>query len=1167
MKKTTFSKFIAGVAAVFAVTTAALFPLPSQAALKCQELVYKRACTDSAPRLVQYAPGQTASVAAPIIPGYPTACWNWARKFQCVESEPTYFCDSGTPFDTVKRDCSMVASHINSTVNINGVNYITSADYSYRCAFGAWTTNDKLPPNKECIQLDSNTTQSDFVPAAPQGSAPGTAINGSLPTTENRDDKYVCYSPPVTTCSDTCFSEVKNPITGVMEKKEVACTETVTSCVTASNQCTGTVTKNPDGTFSAGGNLGPDGRCVSSTQEQVCQAGTIPKCLVGKDNCQLSSTSPSGVQENGFALSQDQTYICSNQTETCTEVTNVSNCMHVGAWGWDNLAIKSQVGQGLGEYNQAMSKLEGIEKGMKEDDPYIFSGQDLRCHYAVGNFLNTFIVIAVIAVTMIATGGGSAGLLATMLQSTTVMGSAAMSAAAANAAAIAIQVGAAAMQDAPNSKAFGSNCCKDYVFEGSDAWYKLGACTADEIKLSVAKRKGLTHYLGEYCSKKSGFPIKQCVEKTRSYCVFDDMLALVVNEQGRAQLDALANADPTTTKTTDAKSFTLYDQPVANPPKYTGYLNTGHWVQQVQANNSQVWTWVYPAYCKTQADQTAAHDIWLNEASAATDTKGTPPDKVTKDQAIQLMLKTMGVASFQECPSTPGTMTFLTCSKLDDSCDPSKLPEGPSGVETDISGSDISQADVNWRVQQGRSFYMPGDYGVTTTMPTDASFAAVSTSVNEYVAAVGSCHSTDGACLYYFAITDKKATNGAGAKKRTTEYAQFPLYTALPTSAWPAVTYVGKDGSMDPAAYQADPNRGRADPVTVSSQRFIFHPNYSIHAVEGNIHSKILMEYATQKVSAANPENDYAPLLVPTSLPQGTPGWYPYGDPTQKGKYFYLSGGCNANSRWCNYEIMVDLDIPRHPWGSPQSPRCWGFSLEQMAALDFDKMDLSKWINSLDLDASSANMTAEAAEAMTKRVTDTAQAFYGAVKDSKVVNKPGAGTMALVTNTDILPKLSNGNFRAYTLELAVPSNWPNYFNDQPNNNPVTNVLIDWGDGKAQVATMDAGGKAYYAEHDYGDDKVGRYKITVTLDTGSNGPQTLSTYVTLTPDEGTLPQKTGLDFQNNGTNGKPQAEYNPADTLNGLNQSPGSLGGVSPGTVDQFDRQGNTVGGTGTGGAK
>lgn len=1153
MKNINTSKIIAVVTVAFAAVTAVLTPVTSYASIACSEILEKRLCMDGAPRTVEFAPGLLQSIPAPIIDGYGSACWDWSRKFQCVETAPIYKCDSGTSFNAVKADCSLVASNISSTAVVNGITYITAADYAYRCAWGSWSEAPPLPPNKECVMLDKTTIPSNIVPAAPVGVTPPADLTDTLALTETRNEKYVCYSPPVTSCANTCSAEVKNPNTGLMEKQEVACTAALTDCKTASNQCTGTAKQKPDGSYEADPARGPDGRCISSVENQICQAGDIPKCLTGKDNCTFVDAESSGIQDNGTAMTQTQNYVCTDQKTSCTELANVSNCVHAGAWGWDQLAIKSQVGQGLAEYNQAISKLEGVEKGMKTDDPYIFSGQDLRCHYAVGNFLNTFITIAVLAGTFVATGGASVGLLSTALQSAGMAASTAVTVAAS------VQIGASAIMDAPNSQAFGSNCCKDYVFAGSDAWYKIGTCTADEIKLSVAKRKGLSHYLGEYCSKKSGFPIRQCVQKSRSYCVFDDMLALTVNEQGRTQLDALAAADPVNTRTTSEKRFALFGNSVGAAPKYTGYLNTGRWTQQANENGSQIWTWQYPAYCSSTAAQTAAHDIWLAEVSAVTDTKGIQPDKMTKDQALKLIMASVSVAPFQECPATLGTMSFLTCSKNDDSCDTSRLPEGPTGVETDLTGI-VTQADVNWRVQQSASFYKPGDYGVTTVMPSDSSYAAVSDSINEFVTAVGSCHRSDGQCVYYFAITDKVSTKGLGAKKRSTEYAQFPLYSSQPTTNQPAVNYVSQDGVLDTTAYNADPNRGLADPLYLSNQRFIFHPNYITKPVKGNIHSAVLVEYATAKGSASHPENDYEPLVVPTSLPPGTPGWYPHGNAGVHGKYFYLSGGCNPNSRWCNYEIMVDLDIPRHPWGTAQEPRCWGFSLEQMAALDFDKMDLSRWINSLDLDSASAGLSADAASAMSKQVTDSAQAFYSNVSNSQPTNKPGAGTMALVTNTDILPMLSNGNFRAYVLEVAVPTNWPNYFPDGVNNNPVSYVHIDWGDGSPQgTMQKDPGGKAFVAEHDYGDLKTaGRYKISVTLDTKSNGPQALTTFVTVTPDGGGMPAKTGLEFNNPGTNGKVQAQYNPADTLNGMNQSPTSLKSIAPGMADEFDRQGTTV---------
>lgn len=1153
MKRFLNSNFVAGVAATLALVAGSLLSWPAHAALKCEERMSARTCTDGGPRQINIGPGQYVSIPAPVIDGYPSACWNWSRKFQCIETEPQLWCDSGTPFATVKRDCNLTAAAIKSTVTISSINYITDADYTYRCAYGAPTTNDKLPVNKECVKLGEDTQYSDYVPAAPQGADPGTTgLTTQTPTKETRTEDYVCYSPPVTSCSSTCFETVRDPATGTLKQVPKPCDSPVNQCETTSSYCNGSVTStNPPNANMA---VGPDGRCINSTEQQICKAGETPKCLT-KDNCQLSETSPAAIQDNGFAAAEEQKYVCSNTTRTCTQLSEISSCVHANAWGWDNLTIASQVGQGLGEYNQAMSRLEGIDKGLANDDPYIFSGQDLRCHYAVGNFLNTFIAIAVLAVTFVATGGASVGLLAEALMQ------AGMAAAQANMVAAAVTAGLAFAGDAPNSKAFGGNCCRETAhIEGSDKPWKLRECSADEIKLSVSKQKGLTYYLGEYCSKRSGFPIKQCVQKTKTYCVFDDMLALVVNEQGRAQLDEIAMADTATTTTSAATSFTLFDAYI-NPtsvPKYSGYLDRGRWVKRVTQNKSQVWTWLYPGYCVNQQLQAAAYDKYTTELNAAANIKGIQPEKMTKTEATGVLLKMLDIKPFQECAPTPGMMSFLTCGAVNDNCDASRLPSSPTGVEVDLSGADVSQSDVNWHVQQTRSFYMPGDYGVTATMPGNPNFAAVSASINEHITAVGSCQKLTGQCLYHFAVTDKTANGGLGVRKRTKDYVQFPLYTVVPNSAWPGIDYMDKAGNFDMTSYMNDPNRGLGNTLEVSSQRFIFHPHYIRKPVDGNIHNKLLVEHATKKKDVVKPANDYSPIAIPTSLPVGTPGFYPYGNTSQPGQYFYLSGQCNPNSKWCNYTVEVDLNVPRHPWGTAKEPRCWGFSIEQMAALDFDRMDLSKWINSLDLDAT-ADMSPEAAQAMSDSVLDSANAFYGAMKDNKSMNNPTPGTKALVTSADSLPKVSGYDFAAYTLQIAVPANWPNWFPDQPNNNPVTNVQVDWGDGSAKGTLIKhKDGKAWIQEHDYGDLQPGRYKIEVTLDTAANGPQRLTTYVTLIPNQGGLPEKGDLDFDNPGSVGKSQANYHPSDTVGGINQAPQNLETLAPGMGDQYDRQGNQI---------
>jgi conjugal transfer mating pair stabilization protein TraN len=72
-----------------------------------------------------------------------------------------------------------------------------------------------------------------------------------------------------------------------------------------------------------------------------------------------------------------------------------------------------------------------------------------------------------------------------------------------------------------------NNCCKASGW-GSDIG--LAHCSSDEKALGQAKERLLTVDVGEYCSKKV---LGVCLEKKRSYCVFDSKLAQIVQQQGR----------------------------------------------------------------------------------------------------------------------------------------------------------------------------------------------------------------------------------------------------------------------------------------------------------------------------------------------------------------------------------------------------------------------------------------------------------------------------------------------------------------------------------------------------------------------------------------------------------------------------------------------------------
>ena len=72
-----------------------------------------------------------------------------------------------------------------------------------------------------------------------------------------------------------------------------------------------------------------------------------------------------------------------------------------------------------------------------------------------------------------------------------------------------------------------NNCCSD---SGWGQNIGIAGCNNEEKELGGAKEKGLTIPVGEYCSKKV---LGVCLQKKRSYCVFNSKLAKIVQKQGR----------------------------------------------------------------------------------------------------------------------------------------------------------------------------------------------------------------------------------------------------------------------------------------------------------------------------------------------------------------------------------------------------------------------------------------------------------------------------------------------------------------------------------------------------------------------------------------------------------------------------------------------------------
>ncbi|GLT20479.1 hypothetical protein GCM10007938_42640 [Vibrio zhanjiangensis] len=78
-----------------------------------------------------------------------------------------------------------------------------------------------------------------------------------------------------------------------------------------------------------------------------------------------------------------------------------------------------------------------------------------------------------------------------------------------------------------SKKALGiADCCKDGGW-GTDIG--LAKCSEEEKALGLAKEKGLTIYIGEYCAEKI---LGKCIRKKRAYCRYDSLLGKIIQQQG-----------------------------------------------------------------------------------------------------------------------------------------------------------------------------------------------------------------------------------------------------------------------------------------------------------------------------------------------------------------------------------------------------------------------------------------------------------------------------------------------------------------------------------------------------------------------------------------------------------------------------------------------------------
>lgn len=234
------------------------------------------------------------------------------------------------------------------------------------------------------------------------------------------------------------------------------------------------------------------GVCTLPTNNDTCYAQPTDaepqdSCVnLNLSGCQMTSSTPQS-QMNGLTLSQQETYSCVKDEESCIEYDRSNMCTTANTDM--TFAVNKQVRNettNTGAMNSAMTDaalIDAISEGAESNPadpmiPRIFGGDDSRCTKPVGFFQGIV----------------------------------------------------------------DNDCCRMNI--DRPGGNKIGnKCTMDEVKLATARRSNFTVFIGEYCSNKSGFgPFKRCTERTQTYCAFKGLLPRIIQQQGRAQLAGMATA-------------------------------------------------------------------------------------------------------------------------------------------------------------------------------------------------------------------------------------------------------------------------------------------------------------------------------------------------------------------------------------------------------------------------------------------------------------------------------------------------------------------------------------------------------------------------------------------------------------------------------------------------
>lgn len=622
------------------------------------------------------------------------------------------------------------------------------------------------------------------------------------------------------------------------------------------------------------------GFCLKPKVGQTCYAvpaanndgaGDVSDSCAGVDlaGCTLKTVEPmtfSGDEGGGLVTAQNEIYSCQREVKQCVKWSasgNDPSCKDTSlTYGTDKIGVKASTLDG--SFNQAMvstaiaeSVTQATQEQGEQTVPLLFGGADMRCKRPVGALGS---VVA-------------------------------------------------------------KNCCRTSLERPKKGNLVQSGCDMNEAKLAAARRSSYATYIGDYCSRKLPWPLKSCIERRETYCVFNGILPRLIQEQGRVQLAKMTASSYSADVKRGSMSFNYY-----------GGSEAGAWSNPVEVNGVKVRAWQWPSYC---SDPGTAGEKYL----------ATPDAK--------------------ECPSVVTTV-FAAC---DSQGGCGALPAEPS------------EGSLDWEL-------MDVDPLKNTT-----------SAISKYAVVTGACSPSTNACTYEVAAWPV----GVGGKAVVTKDLNWELYSTEVQST---------TGGQSALVYQMN---------NMGDLMFRMYP------ASGVIGANEPMPATVRLGFSKDGGQTWRDVMLPTTSLSSS-------EMTLPGSDVKISGACDQVTNSCAFRATGTATVSAKSWGGPKAPNCSGFTAGQISVLDFSKMDLSEWVNTL-LDKAHGFSPAQLGSTAASQLQDF-QALYS---QGKVAGSPPSS----VNFARAIPAEGFGPFNA---RLVVSGFWPEYSDDDSRNvEKVTSVSVNWGD--------------------------------------------------------------------------------------------------------------------------